>query len=129
MKILFFVLLMMAFAGGFSTFWNGFHETVSGWFGCMRYTYDVDIWRHCEEEALTETLVTHRPLDNSLRAGIRIFIARSDPEYIPFSIVSITLVEKRSVIAQTFCRWLYRACTRTADDAVREWKMQHGMAV
>jgi len=124
-----YILTVSALAGGLNSFWPGFHETISGWLGCMRYTYDVYVWRHCEEESLTETLATHRPLDNRLRTGIRIFIARTYPEYIPFSIVSITLVEKRSVLALTICLWLYRACTRTADDAVREWKEEHGLVV
>jgi len=129
MKTLFYILCLMAFAGGFSYSWKGFHEMVSGWFGCMRYTYDVVIWRHDEEEVVRHRLRIHSAIDAEIEQRIVLYFVDRYPEYVPFSVVSISLVKKDSVIAQTFWKWLYRACTRTADDAVREWKDKHGLAV
>jgi len=129
MKFIYFILFLMAFSGGLSYFWRGFYETVSGWFGCMRYTYEVAIWRHCEEEVVVHNLVARDQNEAGTRSLIRLYFMQKHPEYFPFSIISITQVRKKSVMLQTFCEWLYRACTRTADDAVQDWKEQNGLAV
>ncbi|WP_419787243.1 hypothetical protein [Pseudodesulfovibrio sp.] len=97
--------------------------------GCMRYTYDVVVWRHYEDEFVRHQLVIRNTMNTATEQLIGIYLTETHPEYVPFSIISITYVEKHSVMLRTFCKWLYRACTRSADDAVKEWKQNNGMAV
>jgi hypothetical protein len=128
MKTFYLILATTAFAGGLSVFWVGFYETVCTLFGCMRYTSEVTVFEHDYEEFNIYTVETKKPMNDNLRLLMRLFLLKKHPEIVPFSIISITFVNKRSVLMQTVCWWLYRACTRTADDAVHEWKERNGMA-
>ncbi|MGE4195418.1 MAG: hypothetical protein AB7E51_18700 [Pseudodesulfovibrio sp.] len=123
------LILVMAFTGGLLSFWDRVSERISLTFGCMRYTYDVSIWREYESELVVHRLVSHAPMSDAVHIDILRYIHRQYSEYEPCVVMSWQLVSKRSVMLSTFGHWLYRAFTRTADDAVREWKEQTGQAV
>lgn len=129
MKTISFIFLIMSLSGGFAYFWKGAHEIVSGWFGCMRYTYAATVWEYDMEDFEVLTFKVRRPLDDRIRNSIPIEIARKYPESTPFAVVCVEYRGKESVLWRTLWAWINRACTRTADDAVCEWKQQNGMAV
>jgi len=124
-----FIFFVMAFSGGLSNFWDGFGEWLSRKLGCMRYTYEVTIWRHYEEEVRLHALTVERPLDDKMSADVHSYFKRVYPEYVPYTVMSFVLIKKRSIVLQTIWRWLHRACTRTANDALREYKIEKGLAV
>jgi predicted Fe-S protein YdhL (DUF1289 family) len=126
---LFILIIITGLSGGLITFWGPFVERVCRWAGCMRYTYEVVLWRHYEDKLESHQLIIPNLIDKKTERLIGQYLSHTYPEYAPFSIVSTVFVKKESVVFKTFYAWLYRACTRTADDAVREWKEERGLAI
>jgi hypothetical protein len=119
------LILMAAILGGLAVFLRGVCEAASRLFGCMRYTYGVTGYDYESKDFYHYTFETCQPLGKNVRLGIRAILSKKEPTVVAISIVEIG---KKSVLAQTVWRGLYRAFTRSADDAVCEWKERKGIS-
>jgi len=116
-------------AGGLAYFWAGAVEGVAQCLGCMRYNYEVTILEHDRSEIEVFFIESKRPANEAVRGAMRAYISVEYPSIAPFTILTTVLTHKRTVLLATCWKWLIRAFTRTADDAVHEWKQANGLTV
>lgn len=122
------LILFLALWGGLSNAMLFLWVGISRLFRCMRYEYEVAYFDRSMYTMHTATVTAKRKLNFREDAlSLRVYIASTPEELVSFKIISLNLVEFRSVLLQKIARGIYRACTRTADDAIREWKEAHAM--
>lgn len=92
--VIFIILISTALTGGLFSFWGSFAERLCRRMGCMKYTYDVVVWRHHEDELDRHQIVFPNVVDTKTERLIGLYLAKTYPEYLPFSIVSITLKKR-----------------------------------
>lgn len=122
------LIIAMGLWGGCLVVGQGLGRSLSELCGCMEHSYDVTLYDEERHEMAWRRITARQPVTlHDDAQGLGIWLARQHPALKTFWVVAIVPVSSRSVLWKKLTSPIRKAFTRTADDAVREWK-QHGEA-
>jgi hypothetical protein len=120
------IMWLLGLWGGLCVAVESLYRAVSVFFGRMEYQHDVTSFDEISHKISIYTVWwKHKmTLDDSRR--LRMWLSNDIAQANRTRIVAVVLTGERSVLLRPVFRAIHRAFTRTADDAIREWREAQG---